>query len=658
MIGGDGKDTLIGNGIVNLMFGDSFNIGVELAYELNVKKTLQDIQNGAGIVPSVWNNSKIVPTWPGLTGNGNDIITAGNNASPLLNIVFGGDGNDTITTNALLANLVFANNGDDSIDASGSRGFSAILGGNDDDTIKGSKNSSNVLFGDTISMAFPAGLDLEELTHGVLSFSAPMTPTGVGNDTIIGGDGLLDLIIGGDGDDTIRGGDGTFNLVFGDGLGVRTGSRFDLSLLRRYLWVEWDPERLLVLLQQQFVLQGPGDDDIEGGTAWDIVIAGEGDDHVCGGASWDAIYGNAGDDMLCGGNGDDYLVGGTGDDCIDGQLSTDAHYGNKGADGFNFNTADERLENNDFDPAEDQLGCNRQIPLAFSKDPADDGDVVILTGGFSGSCQAGTVEIDWGDGNTEIRPRWAFHVDHIYKDDRPTGEQDEYTVVVTDNSTNEELDRTTIQVHNVAPQVSSVFAAPTAYVNRPLTYSSEFIEPGVLDPLTMNFDWGDTKTSNYNYPAGTTSFSVQHTYTSPGRFFVIFTLSDDDEGSKTYYMTVEVTEPWFGGGEGEAAPVFRADFADLLSNVQQIGMKGATNRLGTTDRPHVPEPCRPLMLRPDEVGPRRVSETLLSVLADDHFHERVGPWQNDSHAELLAQLDDASLTDWLEDTVDDDLKVR
>jgi Ca2+-binding RTX toxin-like protein len=557
MFGGEGDDTMYGNGLLNVMFGDALNIGAEIAYELNVKKAWDDIQRGEDIVPAIYNNSKLVPTWPGLVGNGKDTIkagtTSGGSTDPIINLVMGGSGDDTIEVKASLANVVFGNFGNDTIDASSSRGVTAILGGDGDDTITGSAEYPNLLLGDSLALPAPGGLDLEALKEGILVATTPLGPVGNGEDTIQGGNGFIDVIMGGDGADDIDGKDGTINFILGDGFGMPAGARISLSLLRQTLWDDWDPDRLWQVLQEQFYLQGLGHDKIKGGTAWDIVAGGSGNDAICGGDSWDALYGGDGNDIICGGNDDDRLVGGPGEDCLDGQLGTDSHFGQAGRDGFNFNTADERLENTDYNPEEDDLGCGRMRPLTLNKDAIEEGDTVILSGGFSADCLSNRqVKIDWGDGQEDILSAWALDVPHVYEDDKPAEETDQYVIVVSDNATGELLGTKTLPVANVAPRVGLVPFAPTAYINQDLRVTAPILEPGIRDELELHVKWGDGGSSDYTYAAGTTEFTVTHKYTEARWYSIEFKIKDDDDGESTRVMNVEITEPFFGGGEGEA----------------------------------------------------------------------------------------------------------
>ncbi|OPK02803.1 S8 family serine peptidase [Pseudomonas veronii] len=60
----------------------------------------------------------------------------------------------------------------------------------------------------------------------------------------------------------------------------------------------------------------PGTDWIEGGAGNDFLDGGDGDDMLVGGSGLDSIYGQGGNDYLIGGSGDDYLDGGVGDDIV------------------------------------------------------------------------------------------------------------------------------------------------------------------------------------------------------------------------------------------------------------------------------------------------------------------------------------------------------
>lgn len=75
-----------------------------------------------------------------------------------------------------------------------------------------------------------------------------------------------------------------------------------------------------------------GDDWLEGGAGNDAIFGGGGNDLLVGGSGHDDLYGEDGDDLLNGNSGDDYLFAGTGDDVLDGGSGRDLLSGEAGND--------------------------------------------------------------------------------------------------------------------------------------------------------------------------------------------------------------------------------------------------------------------------------------------------------------------------------------
>lgn len=100
----------------------------------------------------------------------------------------------------------------------------------------------------------------------------------------------------------------------------------------------------------------------------------------------------------------------------------------------------------------------------------------------------------------------------------------------------------TIDVSNVAPTVSNA-AVTRATINEgdTVTLSGNISDPGKLDSFVLNVDWGDgSAPQTDNLPAGSTSFSVQHTYLdnpegqpSGGTYNIMALLTDKDGASST-----------------------------------------------------------------------------------------------------------------------------
>jgi Ca2+-binding RTX toxin-like protein len=188
-------------------------------------------------------------------GDGNDYIRVKNTTLPVS--VFGGAGNDTITTaegndyveGGLGNDAINLGDGDDY--AIGNDETDTLYGGNGNDTLTGGPGR-NLMFGE-------AGDDL--LGGG----NRPDTMYGgPGNDRLLGRQGG-DALFGEDGDDTLDGGTGNDGILGGKGNDLMIG--------------------------------GPGNDTLRGGL---------GDDDIQGGDDIDYLYGDGGFDILNGGLQGDY----------------------------------------------------------------------------------------------------------------------------------------------------------------------------------------------------------------------------------------------------------------------------------------------------------------------------------------------------------------
>ncbi|MFC1523950.1 hypothetical protein ACFL6N_04085, partial [Thermodesulfobacteriota bacterium] len=100
--------------------------------------------------------------------------------------------------------------------------------------------------------------------------------------------------------------------------------------------------------------------------------------------------------------------------------------------------------------------------------------------------------------------------------------------------------QTQVMVTNVAPTV----VAPETVVgecNIPLTTSVKFTDPGIDDTHEATVDWGDTIQEDLGavFQPG---FSADHTYGSVGFYTAHFMVTDDDAGTGSSQMAVDVVD--------------------------------------------------------------------------------------------------------------------
>jgi len=190
-------------------------------------------------------------------------------------------------------------------------------------------------------------------------------------------------------------------------------------------------------------------------------------------------------------------------------------------------------------------------------DPAviDENDSTTLSGSFTdpGSVDTHTVDIDWGDGNSDtfVLPvgERSFSMAHQYLDDDPTGTPgDDYTitVTVTDDDTGQDISTTVVTVNNVAPVItaytSSAPGVGDAAEGEDVTVQGAFTDVGTLDTHTAAIDWGDGNVTPADLVQGSGSgtFSGTHAYEYGGIYTIVVTVTDDDTGadSATAYAVI------------------------------------------------------------------------------------------------------------------------
>jgi CshA-type fibril repeat protein len=266
--GQDGNDTLFGND------GNDTLIGEAGDDSLNGGNGADSLAGGAG-------NDTII----GEDGNdrvrgqdGNDVIdTSGNSGRPLpdvdypglypadltplndLDTVFGGAGNDTITTGDD-ADQIFGGTGNDQIDAGIDN--DSVVAGTGDDSVIGSEGRDTV-FGNEGNDLIYGGLPLGVLDGLNIPDATDLRPLN-----------NADSLFGGDGNDTIYGQDDA-DTLFG----------------------------------------GAGNDSLDGGIDNDSLTGGAGGDTLFGGQGADTMAGGADRDVFVGANANDVIDGNeTGDD--------------------------------------------------------------------------------------------------------------------------------------------------------------------------------------------------------------------------------------------------------------------------------------------------------------------------------------------------------
>jgi len=385
VIGGNGDDTLVGDGDGNILDGNGGNdtlIGGPGSDNMTGDEGDDILRPGdVGVTPEVVSagaGTDTIDYQDRTSGITTTITAASHNAER----VYGTNYNDSITA-ASGVQLLDGRDGNDTLTGStaaetirGGAGADTIIGGGGADTLEGGAGDDTIRPTDTIAAASISGgdgddtLDLSADTGGVQGYHAPDdvetvkgspgpdlihgsagTPTtligGDGDDVLHGGsaDDRLeggpgdDTLLGKDGDDVLLGQDGADTLVPGTGGGSADGGpgtdELSFSDLSVPVTVDLADDTVevggtpLAISGFHNATGGSGDDTLVGDGGRNVLKGGGGDDLILGGAGDDEVHGDDGDDTLRPGPGEtpggDTVRGGAGDDTADyGDLATGA----------------------------------------------------------------------------------------------------------------------------------------------------------------------------------------------------------------------------------------------------------------------------------------------------------------------------------------------
>lgn len=167
-----------------------------------------------------------------------------------------------------------------------------------------------------------------------------------------------------------------------------------------------------------------------------------------------------------------------------------------------------------------------------------------------------TAMVDWGDGSTgmtQVFPTAGPNA-HLTLSPHTYAVPGAYTASVQglDNHGGSGTGTATVTVDNVAPVVTLNPAAGTRGTVTTLT--GLITDPGPLDTFTGTVDWRDgTTPETFTEPAGTTAFSLTHTYTQGGEYPAQVALADNHGGTAH-----PASAPILVNGP----PVFKADGPD------------------------------------------------------------------------------------------------
>ena len=218
----------------------------------------------------------------------------------------------------------------------------------------------------------------------------------------------------------------------------------------------------------------------------------------------------------------------------------------------------------------------------------NEGSPVELSVTYSDPDSTGPHGITWdfGDGTTGS----GDTVMHTYADNKDyTG-----TVTVTNSLGASDSESILVKVNNVAPNPGAIVVPiePNA-ISKSINVNAPFTDPGTLDTFTAIWTWDDGITTEVNIPAGSTSVTGTHKYSSPGIYTISLEVTDKDGGKNNAEATsfVVVYDPSGGfvtGGGWINSPAGAYPQNPLLSGKATFGFvskyqKGKTVPTGNTE---------------------------------------------------------------------------
>jgi PKD repeat protein len=179
----------------------------------------------------------------------------------------------------------------------------------------------------------------------------------------------------------------------------------------------------------------------------------------------------------------------------------------------------------------------------------NEGDMFASAGSFTSSGDGlYTAFVDYGDGSGSqplcLSSGCLFDLTHQYL------ENGVYTIVVAifKDGVACMSDSVLVTVYNVAPIITSLSGSPTdsVHLGNAIYLVGEFTDPGVLDSHIPLIQWGDGQTTTIDLPAGVYQISGRHTYARAGVYTITLTVTDDDGGSDSKSINVEINKPCCG----------------------------------------------------------------------------------------------------------------
>lgn len=168
----------------------------------------------------------------------------------------------------------------------------------------------------------------------------------------------------------------------------------------------------------------------------------------------------------------------------------------------------------------------------------NEGELYSLSGASfydPGLLDTHTATINWGDGSPlqalVVLEDNSLQGDHIFDDN---GEYD-LEVCVRDDEEDQTCAEFLVLARNVPPTVDAGIDQ-TVFVNTPVEFNGNVVDPGTADTHIINWNFGDGTSAE-----GT--LNPTHIFTTAGTYLVELSITDDDGGEGSDQVTIKVEEP-------------------------------------------------------------------------------------------------------------------
>jgi PKD repeat protein len=200
----------------------------------------------------------------------------------------------------------------------------------------------------------------------------------------------------------------------------------------------------------------------------------------------------------------------------------------------------------------------------------EEGSAITLSAAGSSDPDNDPLQYRWdfnGDGSWDTDYSASSEIAHIWADDF----SGTVAVEVFDGHTTSTAS-TTVAVSGVPPMIISITGpTQTIRVGATADLSASFTDPGTMDTHAAAIDWGDGTPTGWPVTPTEGGGTVEgsHTFTAPGQYHVILTVTDDEGLSDTKEIIVTVNNPPvatiggpYSGTEGSAITLSAAGSSD------------------------------------------------------------------------------------------------